>query len=153
MRNYILILLLFGLSVNLSGQREDREERIRSLRIAYITDKLELTASESEKFWPIFNTYEKQKQTAHEEFRSIRKETFASDAEAELYIKKMQEYETSKLSMKNQYISDLRSVLDSKRIAILLTSEREFKHKILRTMKEKHKRGKKRSKETKMKKN
>ena len=37
---------------------ETRAEKIQSLKIAFITQKLQLTTDEAEKFWPVYNQYD-----------------------------------------------------------------------------------------------
>ena len=40
--------------------REENRNKIKTLKIAYITEQLSLTEKEAEKFWPIYNVYEDQ---------------------------------------------------------------------------------------------
>ena len=35
-----------------------RAEKIEALKIAFITQKLQLTTDEAQKFWPVYNQYE-----------------------------------------------------------------------------------------------
>jgi len=53
----LFILLVLISSIQVYGQRG---EKLESLRIAFITNKLSLTTTESEKFWPIYNVYRKE---------------------------------------------------------------------------------------------
>ena len=58
-----LLLSLFLLSGSLSlfaqpGPGPDRENKIKALYIAYISDKLTLTEDEAQKFWPVHTQYE-----------------------------------------------------------------------------------------------
>ncbi len=39
---------------------ETRAEKIEALKIAFITQKLQLTTDEAQKFWPVYNQYEKE---------------------------------------------------------------------------------------------
>ncbi len=39
---------------------EIRAEKIQSLKIAFITQKLQLTPDEAQKFWPVYNQYDKE---------------------------------------------------------------------------------------------
>ena len=34
------------------------EEKIKALKIAFITEELNLTSNEAEKFWPVYNKYD-----------------------------------------------------------------------------------------------
>jgi hypothetical protein len=62
MKKYILILLILlggfsGIRAQDPGD-DTRAEKIQSLKIAFITQKLQLTSDEAEKFWPIYNQYD-----------------------------------------------------------------------------------------------
>jgi len=52
----VLILTLF-VSASVFAQRPDRE-KIKVLKIAHITEQLDLTKVEAQKFWPIYNAHE-----------------------------------------------------------------------------------------------
>ena len=43
------------------AQPGKRMERIHAIKVAYLTDKLQLTSEQSEKFWPIYNRYEEER--------------------------------------------------------------------------------------------
>jgi hypothetical protein len=53
-----LLLLLFG-SLTLTAQNnKGSHEKIKTLKIAYLTEQLGLSPNEAEKFWPIYNQYD-----------------------------------------------------------------------------------------------
>ena len=60
---FLLIIILTFTGQVLKAQEQeddhkDRWERIRSEKVAFLTDKLELTPTEAQKFWPIYNELE-----------------------------------------------------------------------------------------------
>jgi hypothetical protein len=58
---FLLIIILTFTGQVLKAQEDDhkdRWERIRSEKVAFLTDKLELTPTEAQKFWPIYNELE-----------------------------------------------------------------------------------------------
>ena len=58
MKKLIPILILF-ISFSAFAQRgEQIEERIKAQKIAFISDKLQLTSEEAQQFWPIYNAFE-----------------------------------------------------------------------------------------------
>lgn len=60
MKNFLLsIFFLLALAGNITAQKTS-SEKIQSLKIAFITERLQLTSSEAQKFWPIYNDYEKE---------------------------------------------------------------------------------------------
>ena len=56
-RNIIYGFLLFILSINIIQAQEHRskEERIQALKVAFITEELDLTPEQSQGFWPLYN--------------------------------------------------------------------------------------------------
>lgn len=58
---FLLIIILTFTGQVLKAQEDDQKdrwERIRSEKVAFLTDKLELTPTEAQKFWPIYNELE-----------------------------------------------------------------------------------------------
>ena len=68
----ILLISLPALLINAQGRPRvspETQEKFRSMKIAYFTEELEFTSQEAEKFWPIYNEYEKKKSDLHGERR------------------------------------------------------------------------------------
>jgi len=63
----VIAFVFLSAPICLLGQdkqhNENKEEKIRSLEIAYISRKLNLSTEEAQKFWPIFNEYKSEMQT------------------------------------------------------------------------------------------
>ncbi len=57
MKNILITTLVLLLAFQVEAQ-ENRRERIKSLKVAYLTEKLELTPEEAAEFWPAYNEYE-----------------------------------------------------------------------------------------------
>ena len=55
--NKITLIITLLLTMNVVAQSPEKRERIKALKVAFITEKLELTESEAQKFWPIYNTF------------------------------------------------------------------------------------------------
>ncbi len=148
MKKLILILLVistvsYGQRPNNNGQGS-KSERIKSLKIAHITEELDLTSSEAEKFWPIYNEHNDAMMANRKEQRGdfngkLRKEGIDSltDEEANVLIDKMLEMKTKELMYNKELVSNLKGVLPPKKIIKLQQAERSFKEKLLRRLKEK----------------
>mgnify|MGYP005615414997 CR=1 FL=1 len=66
------IIFLLVSSLSFSQDHREKREKVKALKVAYITEQLELTSDEAEKFWPIYNTFEdKQSELRHEKMRAI----------------------------------------------------------------------------------
>ncbi|MEB8347550.1 hypothetical protein OO010_15985, partial [Flavobacteriaceae bacterium KMM 6898] len=52
-----LVLLLLITVVSFAQDRPDRE-KIKALKVAFITERLDLSSKEAQLFWPIYNEHE-----------------------------------------------------------------------------------------------
>jgi len=76
----LFLMMVFGAAAQ---QPEDNDppqqldpkaqEKINSLRIAYLTDKLGLTPEQAEKFWPIYREFAEKRKEIRSEFREAAK--------------------------------------------------------------------------------
>ena len=71
MKHTFITLFFIAITLNTFGQRKERHERIQALKVAFITEKLELTPEEAQQFWPVFNAIEKQKEKESSQFREV----------------------------------------------------------------------------------
>ena len=70
---FTLLILMISLGVSAQGKDEKRE-RIKALKTAFITTELDLSSEESAKFWPIYNDFdEKQFEIRHQRMRALGK--------------------------------------------------------------------------------
>ena len=131
-----LVMILFLLAATVQAQ-DGKHEKIKAWKTAYITEKLSLTSSEAEKFWPIYNNFDEK---FHELRKKERTEIFhklrnglenLSDAEANELIDKNLSIETSELELRKQLTAELRKVLSPKKIITLKKAENDFKRELL----------------------
>ena len=136
MKRLIHILLLLFITTNTFAQKDDK---IKTLKVSYFTDKLDLTEKEAEKFWPIYNAYyDKILKIKRKDIRNIKNEIKEKENANQLTEEKSVEllnrlksaiktlhYEEAHLFVK------LEKVLPTKKILLLKITEEDFKRKIL----------------------
>lgn len=62
MKKFLIFILILPLVCQMDLSAQDTElERLNSYKIAFFTRRLNLTPSEAERFWPIYNEYQNQK--------------------------------------------------------------------------------------------
>ncbi len=132
MKVYIITLLLL---VSLSGHSQDneRKERIKALKVAYLTEQLQLSKTEAQQFWPVYNAFDKQEHDFRKENYSKRKETDVetlSEQEAKKMIDDMLSNEKKKHELRENFIKELQTILSSKKIIKLKIAEDEFNKKM-----------------------
>lgn len=135
MKNILLAFFLL-LSVGIQAQSE-KHEKIKALKTAYFTSELELSSTEAEKFWPVYNSYD----TKMRDIRRLeRKEIFEkfktgidnlSDEEANALIDKAYQLEAQSLQLKDELTKNLREIISPKKIIKLRKAEDDFKRKLL----------------------
>lgn len=127
-----LFTLFLGLLPLLSwAQPRNIQGRIESLRIAFFTEKLQLTPEESQNFWPLYNEYQDKEKGIRKTYQNETSLELMSDAEAEKLIENHFILEEKLLELKKEYYGKLRKVLPVRKLALLSRIERQFKERLL----------------------
>ena len=138
------IILLFISSVSFSQDFKEKREKVKALKVAYITEQLELTTEEAQKFWPLYNAFDdKQSELRHENMRSIL-DRFKpgnveklSEKDASNSLAQMEKIEEDLFNLKKKFIKDLQGVISAKKIIKLKKAEEDFNRELLKQMREK----------------
>jgi Spy/CpxP family protein refolding chaperone len=128
---YIFILALCFSLVSFAQQNR---EKINALKIAHITQELDLTSNQAQKFWPIYNAYEsKTAELRQAEGAANRKTDFKniSETDSKKFIENMLKMEAERTSLQKKFITELYNVISAKKIIILIQAERSFKLKMI----------------------
>lgn len=142
MKKIIFLSLLF-FCLKLSAQDEKRE-RIRAHKVAFITSEVQLTPEESAKFWPIYHEYEaRQRQIKRNGYQKYKENNARlhelSEKEASAALQQMESAEEESLSLKKRYNANLRNILPAVKILKLKKAEDDFNRKLLKQYREKSK--------------
>ncbi len=116
-------------------------EKIKALKVAHITEQLQLSENEAQQFWPIYNKYEAQKETLRKQSflkRKAWKEDDISEADAKQLVSDMLDAEEKRHTLISGMVNDLTKVISYKKIVVLLQSERSFNRRVLERFKERH---------------
>lgn len=142
MKNLLLILTLcISFSVFSQGDRKAMQERIKSEKIAYITNELELTEAEAKGFWPIYNKFEDltnnyKRNDLRAIKRRMRDNPEMSNSEADKLLTQLTAIETKMHEARLGLVNDLKKVVSSKKIIKLKSVEDGFNRKILDRLRE-----------------
>jgi hypothetical protein len=139
---YPIVFLLIS-TLSFSQGFKEKKEKVKALKVAYITEQLDLTKEEAQKFWPIYNAFDdKQAELRHEKMRAIL-DRFEpgnvdklSEKEASTLLTQMEAIEESLFTLRKKFIKDLQGVLSAKKIVKLKKAEEDFNRTLLKQMKE-----------------
>ncbi len=139
MKKILLFAVLFlAMTISVQAQRGEKfQERVESMRIAFITKKLDLSPDEAQKFWPIYNQFRKEQKALRSNYRNTKNPGALSDAEAEDSILASFEREEREVALKRKYYEQLKEVLPVQKIAMLKKAERQFKERLVKQLNEK----------------
>jgi Spy/CpxP family protein refolding chaperone len=115
----------------------ERHEKFMAMRIAYFTEQLELTSTEAEKFWPLYNEYEKDKSTLNRERRrSVRDAATQmeslTDEDAKTIIEKHIDLWEKEAELDTEFYIKLAEILPPKKIVKLTLAEIGFREYMLK---------------------
>jgi len=116
---FTLLLFLFFHNYFCRAQAPDGNDdnRVQAVKMAYMTQELNLTPQEAQNFWPVYNNYNNELKQARVQY---------ADNEVE--------FEKKVVEIKERYQGNFKKVLgsNSQRVNKVYTSERQFKD-MLRT--------------------
>ncbi len=147
MKKIFLITIIIILSLTEGfAQKHNRMERIRSFKAAFLTEKLDLSPEEAEKFWPVYNAYSDK--VFQLKIADIRKEQHKirekggidalTEDEAQNYLNILIKNEKELTNLKLKLFKDLKKILTPKKILLLYQAEHDFNRRLLEEYRRKH---------------
>ncbi len=143
-RMFVMMLLAIAATCAMAQPEEDitgkGKEKIAALKRAFITEKLDLTSEEAEKFWPVFNAYEKKKDGLKKEIRQLQKKSetdSVSIKDATVTIDLINAQRKAEVDLDSQFLKDCLPILGASRTMHLAKLEREFQRTMMQKIKEK----------------
>jgi hypothetical protein len=134
----LITLLIVLSSLSFYGQ-ESKKEKIKALKIAYVTKDLNLSGTEAEKFWPIYNAFDdKQFDLRMVKMRKIRRELKSqpldaiSESQANALLNQIEQLDDEIYQNRRKLTIDLKKVISPKKILKLKQVEDDFNKTLLK---------------------
>ena len=138
----MLVVIITFNGVILFAQRPGREmpvqkEKIEAHKIAFLTDQLQLTPAEAEKFWPVYNANRDKIENERQQFRKAHDFTpedieKLSDEEANKFLNDQLDQEQKMLTYPKEFNEQLKDILPPQKILMLFEAEQEFKIQLMK---------------------
>ena len=130
MKKYLLILtLLLGSFSAVKAQNDQpvdetkKQEKIKALYVAYISQQLELNPEEAQKFWPVHTQFETELKGVKPDMPELEKQQAI-------------------LNIKKRYQNNFNRILGPRRCERFFRMDGEFKHKLLERIRNQNQRPK-----------
>lgn len=137
MKNLFFATLLFLLPTMLWAQKP-RGEEIESLKIAYFTQKLDLSPDEAKVFWPIYNEMQREQMALRKErmqkmisFRKVTEIDNLTDAQVQSLITSELDFRQRDLNLEKKYYNKFKSSLPIKIVGKYFRAQESFKRELL----------------------
>lgn len=141
-KNLAILFIVLFICSNIQSQKAPKE-RVKALKVAFITERLDLSSTEAQKFWPVYNDYEETinqlKRKERESMRLVREVNGPDglqEKEAEKLINNFLDWEEQKIRARRKLLTDLKTVVSSKKILKLVKAERDFNKRLLKQLRE-----------------
>lgn len=118
------------------NREADRDDQIKSQKIAFFTEKLSLTPDEAQKFWPVYNDYWKRKNRIIEDRKVLMKqcsenlEKFTA-VEVEKYADQYINSHKLESDLLEEFNQKFKKVLPVEKVMKLYFADHEFKTYLL----------------------
>jgi len=121
---------------------EDWMQKIKAEKVAFLTQKLELTVGEAQKFWPVYNEFEEKRFEIHMKRRHMERETM--DKLEGLDQEQLKQITLDfiglfqkEADLMKAYNDRFFQVLPAKKVVMLYDMENDFRSQMLKEYKEK----------------
>ena len=143
MKKLILISLLsfFSFAILIAQEKKgfspEMFEKIKAEKISFFTSKLDLTPSEAQSFWPVYNEFEKKRFDIQREihgFERMPDEKFTNLSESEIekmtnnYIGSFEK----EADLLKEYNKQFLKILPKKKVLMMYRTENEFRYHLIK---------------------
>lgn len=130
-------IMCFTLSLpSFAQHHRERSEQIEALKAAFITSKLDLTTDEAQKFWPVYNNYQKEMMDL---MRKRKEDRDKPNIDPNDKINADLAYESRMLELKKKYKKLYLKTIPPQKILQLYQAEREFREQLIKQLKDRRK--------------
>jgi len=130
-----MVLILAASAMEAQDKKKDWNDRWKAEKIAFLTDAMELTSAEAEKFWPVYNKCECEKKHSFKAVINAYKaldealQAGKEDEEINILLNKYLQAQNSGKDIDSKYVLEYRKILPEKKVAKLYIAEESFRRR------------------------
>lgn len=135
-RVIIFLLIILTFPVIRSSAQNSNLEKLNDYKIAFFTKKLNLTSSEAEKFWPVYNEYQSQRNSLQLDKIKLNRnfnlnERTLSDQQLEEMGDKYVDYLVQESNLAVDFHKKLKEILPPVKVLRYYQAENQYKIQLL----------------------
>jgi hypothetical protein len=132
---YMLLITVFSFGQNDPSRFQEAMTKMKAERVSFLTEKLELSVEEAEKFWPVYNEYlDKREELMWGKREKMHKDfdpSQLSEDQMSNMLNDILDQEIKLAQLKKDYFIRLKAVLPIKKVLRLNRIEQEFMNHML----------------------
>ena len=124
----------FGQEEEIVKQDPKAKEKIESLKIALITERLGLTPAEAEKFWPVYREFSMKREELRKQYRDNRKNPDPSKTVEQNEKEALDQglkLKQNELDLEKEYSGKLLNVVPAQKVMALRKAENDFRKMLI----------------------
>lgn len=134
---YTVLFIVFASVVVVAQPDGRRMQRVHAIKVAYLTDKLQLTSEQSARFWPIYNRFEEDRMNLIRMYKKNKGfNERGADEDPMRSLDNDIEMQEKMLDLRKKYKDEFLKIISAQQLVTLIESEREFKKLLLQQIKE-----------------
>ncbi len=131
----VIIALLIVFSGLVSAQTPG-QNKVYAAKVAFFTEKLQLTPQEAEKFWPVYNDYQNRKDRITQQRRTttdyyIKNADNLSDKEIDQILNDYINYQKQETALLETFNTKLKEILPERKVIKVYITEIQFRNYLL----------------------
>lgn len=125
---FLIIPAFFTLTAQAQQDKPDFKD-IEMLKVKFLTDKLNLTIEEQQKFWPIYNDYQREMNSLRDQkFKNL----YATKDSPQQNLDSDISFEYKILNTKRKYLKLFQTTISTQKTLALYRAEPEFREYLMR---------------------
>ncbi|MDX2195625.1 MAG: hypothetical protein NW207_04345 [Cytophagales bacterium] len=124
----VIYLLLFLSTFRLVAQ-QDNKDKIASAKIAFLSDKIDLTPEQSTVFWPLYNEFQDKKYAIRAAIKTLKTESGSlsvTDEQLQTDFNKYLDLKTKETELEREYYKKFTQILKIRQVIALIKAEKDF---------------------------
>ena len=127
--------------LNTFSQSDERMERFQAQKVAFFTERMDLSSKEAEKFWPVYNDYTNRKEKLEEESRGLlrymaKNQNNISDGEIKESLDKYLKNQENIHQLMMDYHKKYLEILPPAKVVRIYTTENMYRTFLLNQLRE-----------------
>jgi len=135
------LMLVLGCLKTVFAQQPDLRSQIESIKIGFISNKLQLTPDEAKRFWPVYDRFNADMEKTRKSMRNLVRDEMTdlqklNESEAEKVLTDLINFKVQEAELTKKYAAEFKKVIPATKVLLLYRAEQDFKVELLRRLKD-----------------